>query len=108
MSEKELKQLAIDIVEGKVFGSWNITDADMLPMVFMVITFMDFDKIQELQDDDIWHFYEYLDKAGPRSINGMPIFFSAHTITKDDWKKVIPLIKEFQSKKEQFMESAHA
>lgn len=36
--------------------------------------------------------YEHYDKAGPRSVNGMPIFFSCQTLSKNDWKRCIKAI----------------
>lgn len=37
--------------------------------------------------EQIGIFWEYLDQAGPRSINGMPMFFSVRIMHKDDWQR---------------------
>jgi hypothetical protein len=43
-----------------------------------------------LQIGCIW---EYLSKAGPRGINGYPIFFSMHFMHVDDWDRCSAAIR---------------
>ena len=105
-TEQELKQLAIDIVEGKVFGTWNLKRMDEVKMVFMVAIGLDSDQSKKLIEDDVMHFYEYMDKAGPRSINGMPMFFSANYLTGAEFDILLPLIKQYKESKEAFLATA--
>ena len=102
-TKKELKQLAIDIVEGKVFGSWQISNPDLLPLVFMTLFFMEEKQIKDLEKEGVVHFYEYLDKANQMSVNGMPTFFSSRTITKDEQGPLQSMIKKLQEQKKKFL-----
>lgn len=106
MDEKELKQLAIDVSENKVFGTWLMSEADMnhLYVVFMAFLGTDENYIKKLKENNIIHFYEYYDKAGPRSVNGMPCFFSHHLIDKDDWKKVVKYIRQYEARVKTFLD----
>jgi len=106
MDEKELKQLAIDISENKVFGTWQMNKCDIahLYVVFMPVTFMTDEQRKELETNNIIHFYEYYDKAGPRSVNGMPCFFSLCQINENDWEKVVKYIKEYEVRVKSFLD----
>lgn len=107
VNEKDLKQLAIDIVENKVFGTWQMSEADArnhLRVVFMALLGVDDDDRKKYKEENIVHFYEYYDKAGPRSVNGMPCFFSMCLISKDDWEKVIKYSKEYEVRVKSFLD----
>lgn len=86
--DSELKQLAIDIHAGRVFGSWNIPYADTVSLHFIPLAMLDPAMIDVLQVEGAVQFYEYMDKAAPRSINGAPCFFSFHTLTQEEAEKV--------------------
>lgn len=44
--------------------------------------------------------YEYLDKALPRCVNGMPMFMSCHILSREGWDRVGPAInREFDRRK---------
>ena len=107
MEEKELRQLAIDISENKVFGTFHMKDSEMetnLGMVFMPFVFMSEEQRKEMIDKKVVHFYEYIDKAGPRSVNGMPCFFSMKNIIQKDWKKIVKYIKEYGIRVKSFLD----
>jgi len=82
----ELEKLAQDIVGGRVFGSWDIDDLGMVRMVFLPLAFVDKDFSDRMKAANIVHIYEYVDKAGPRSVNGMPIFMSMNLLDETDAK----------------------
>ena len=44
--------------------------------------------------------YEFVDKAGPRSINGYPIFFSFRMIHTDDWARAAAAIEREEKRRE--------
>ena len=106
MAEKNLKQLAIDISENKVFGTFNIREDDIeinMPMVFIPIALMNQKQKQKIIDEETVHIYEHMDKAGYRSVNGMPCFLSMNCINKEDWIKVVKYIKEYEVKVKSFL-----
>jgi len=59
---------------------------------------------KEMIDKKVVHFYEYIDKAGPRSVNGMPCFFSMKNIIQKDWKKIVKYIKEYEIRVKSFLD----
>lgn len=105
MKEKDLKQLSIDIVEKKVFGSFYMSEQAMnqLGTVFMPFLFLSEEQKKEMQDQEILHLYEYYDKARPSSIDGMPIFSSMREINKTDWTKIVQYIKEYKARVKSFL-----
>ena len=62
----------------------------------MPVTFMDEKQVKKIEEDKVVAFYEYLDKAGPRAINGYPIFMTMKTITKDDLIEVQKIVQQLR------------
>jgi hypothetical protein len=92
----ELERLAWDVVAGAVYGTWMIEPRD-IPLVFMGLNFMDKAELEQwLRGDDIAHLYEYISKAAPRAINGMPCFFSCHYLDRQDADALRQKIEEIQ------------
>lgn len=91
LPESEISRLGKDLYSDKIFGSWMLPEGqeDSLVMVFMVLLFMDDIQKKQMKRDGTHFFYEYYDKAGPRSMNGMPIFMSCHILSGDDVKRII-------------------
>lgn len=93
--EVDLGQLAWDIVAGQVFGSWMLDgDPDLLRMIFLPLALMDAEGLGKMKAADVVFLYEYLDQAGPRSVNGYPCFMSFKTLTRDQAKALTPKIDE--------------
>jgi len=97
-SDDELKQLARDIHAGHVFTSNHVPFpietgpdaawASEVQMIFMPLRLADQKALDEMKALDVRLFYEYLDKAGPRSINGYPQFMSMGIVTGEEWPKL--------------------
>jgi hypothetical protein len=82
-SDEELKQIAIDILAGRIFTSNHIGE-DMLMHTFMVMALMsEEEKVQFMEKKPVMVF-EYLSKAGPRSVNGYPVFLSLEYLVEDE------------------------
>ncbi len=99
-----LRQLALDIVEGKVFTTnWHMPKEalDLVPQVFMPILFMT--AAQKRKVGRLGLLYEYIDKAGPWSINGYPIFFSMRVLNRRDLRRLVPLVLEAKQQREAFV-----
>ena len=106
MKTKELRQLALDMVDGKVFGTWNIRAEDaenLVGMIFMPALFMSEEQREEMKKLEVVHFYEYVDKAGPRSVNGYPIFMSMNSLTREDSVVVFRFCRELQKQRDEFL-----
>lgn len=100
MSDVQLKKLAIDISDGKVFTDTMIPpdQYQMVSIIFMPLIFLGKEKLEELANT-CGLLYEYYDKAGPRSVNGFPIFFSFNSLNKEDIKKVDEYYKKIEEAK---------
>ena len=96
MTPEEIKELATDTFKEKVFFSTMLREIDkhLLTSIFMPVMFMDNIQIKQLEKDEVVGFYEYFEKALPRSINGYPMFMSMKSITKDDLEKVQELVEK--------------
>ncbi len=110
---EKLDEIAKDIALNKIFTSAHMHPTDWettLGLVFMPLALgafaqeapKDFEvgalKDEPLQLQDIGLFYEYWDQAGPRSINGYPIFFSCRYLNHDDTKYVLDKAREIDEK----------
>jgi hypothetical protein len=88
MTDDEIRKLAEDMYKGLIFTDRHLENQKELPMVFMPLALMDKELIGELVKNPPGMIYEYLDKAGPMAINGMPMFLSLKMTSIDDAKKV--------------------
>jgi hypothetical protein len=108
-SEEQLRKLAQEIVEGKVFTDRDLRRADqeggtMLGMIFMPVLLMP-NSAAYLADAGL--LYEYWDQAGPRSVNGYPIFFSVRKIIKKDMPALEHYVKTFWEMKKELEKKFH-
>lgn len=105
MSTADMKTLAKDIATGKVFMDIFLKEQEVGKighLIFMPMMFMDW---SDWTDEDKAQFgavYEYFDKAGPRSINGYPIFFSCRFIHRDDLRVVWRMAQKIQKTLDNF------
>ncbi len=94
--EEEVKQIAVDLFHGKLFTNRHCQRPQDVMMVFMPLGLMEPKAFRKLQKDPPGMIFEYLDKAGPRSINGMPGFFSCQMLSQDDTKTVFEIYKKLE------------
>ena len=88
LADEEVKKLADDIYKGLVFTDRHMNNPGDMPRVFMPLALLKKEQIDEFNANPPGMVYEYMDKAGPMSINGMPMFFSFRFISQKDAKKV--------------------
>lgn len=93
MEKEDLKKLALDIHKGLVFTDTQLQQSNMLAMVFMPLAFI---PINKKWVDQVGLIYEYLDKAGSRSINGMPTFMSMRIVPRADLPMLIEYVKKYE------------
>ena len=89
-SKKKIKEIALALYKGEIFTSMQVreNDQNLLGSIFMPLLFSEQELIDWMKDNKITVFYEYLSEAGPRSINGYPIFFSMKMMDDKDWQAV--------------------
>jgi|SRR5262245_33998187 len=95
-------QLAWDIAAGKVFGTWNIPKSQLgnIGMVFLPFGLLEEEQRDDMKARGVVHIYEYLSEAGPRSINGMPIFTSFRMLTKGHLAGLLPVLEQVEKMKQ--------
>jgi hypothetical protein len=98
-ADREIRQLAADLQAGAVFGSWMIHEYDLPLMgsVFMPLIFLNDIQKKTLKRDGITHFYGYMRDAGPRAINGMPMFYSIQYLNAEDCKRLTASLKALRA-----------
>lgn len=89
LAEKEVADLANDLYRGMIFTDRHMQRPEDVPSVFMPLIFMKKEDIEKLQANPPGMIYEYFSEAGPRSINGMPMFMSFRMISVEDTTKVM-------------------
>jgi hypothetical protein len=51
---------------------------------------------------DLGIIWEYVDKAGPRAVNGCPMFFSCHLMNREDWGRAYDAIQREAKRRKSF------
>ena len=95
---KDLKKLAEDICEGRVFTQDHVKSPEDLPMVFLPLIL----GALKGKKEDVAFIYEYISERMPRSINGYPIFGSFHCLSKEELKELNIYYQEYRKFKEQW------
>lgn len=87
-TEEEIKRVARGIATGEIFCNLHIheRDANLLGMIFIPLGL---GGLGGLDPEDIGMIYADMKDAGPRTINGYPIFFSAKMINRKDTATVL-------------------
>lgn len=105
MTGQELKQLALDIADGKVFGSWMIPEEEqeaVLPAVFMPLAFGASNNL----GDEVCSLYGYYSDSKKQTVGGYPIFFDRmRVLTKSDLKILNPILEQLREMRQTFLES---
>lgn len=89
MTHQDLKILAKDFVDGKVFLS---TDPEEISRHFMVMMFID---AKELPND-LSAVFEYYAEAGPIGLNGKPLFMTARLLLKSDLDQLRIMVDNYK------------
>lgn len=84
LDEEQIKEVAMGLVKGRYFCG-TMAPSDMLSMIFPIIAL---GGLSDIDPETVGNIIEELDKAGPRSVNGYPVFFSCRVIHKDDWEVI--------------------
>ena len=100
-TDQQIRQLALDVADGRVFLT---TDAREIELAFsMILAFLTEEHRKDLEERDVVAFYEHISKAGPRSVNGLPMFMSACTLTREEYNRLVDASKEVKEFREKFI-----
>jgi len=101
----ELKQLAMDIIDGKVFLSSMVNPQELIPQVFMALMFLNKEQVEKWNENRAFFLYEYYSQASPANINGYPVFTSFNALSEDETLSLNVFMKEYKMKKEEFLKN---
>jgi hypothetical protein len=96
VTDEELRTFVAAFCDGRIFTSAHLSEHEqgsLLGSVFMPLAFGAFEDWSETEIEEIGIIYEYLDQAGPRSVNGRPIFMSFRMLNQTDWKRAVEAIE---------------
>lgn len=106
-TDEELRKLAVDWVEGRIFTSLDIPPGEleqMLTKVFLLLGLGAFSDWPKKKINDIGILYEYMANRGHRSVNGFPQFItSCHWLNKADTKKWREYALEYHKQRTAFV-----
>lgn len=106
LPDNERRAIALGMLEGNIFTSLQFPEyekGDMYGLVFMPIFFGAFSEYTSEEIDDIGFLWEEMSRAGPRSINGYPMFMSFHVCNQNDKAVVLEYYKILKIQREQFL-----
>lgn len=98
-TERAIRELALAIRAGDIFGSWQIheTDKHLMNSIFMGLMFLDTLYVKMMTDADIVHVYGSVSTDSfPRSINGYPMFHRFNTIDREDFTRLTSTLKKLE------------
>lgn len=98
LADTELRQLALDHAEGKLYIT---NSAEGMRAFQVVLWFME--EVPREEAEQWGAIYEYLDKALPRTINGMPMFSSFKVLHVDNLLPFLKLVEEAMQHRDQFV-----
>lgn len=103
MDDEKLREFVDAVVSKRVFLSCYLGEdnSNITGSVFMPIAFGCFAEWSEEEMKQIGEIYEYMDKAGPRSIDGFPSFFSMQMIHVEDWNRAITAIEKEKARRKE-------
>ena len=103
-TKEQLKQVAIDYFEGKIFSDRQINESDMnlLPNIFFPLFGVKEDSFKDKEQPVM--IFEYLYKAGEMGINGYPHFLSCQFLIKDELDIVSEYYKVLEKQRTEFNE----
>ena len=103
-TEQELREIALDIVEDRIFTDRHIREGDkhLITSVFPVLIFLT-DEQREFLKERANLLYAYRHKAGRMATNGYPTFTEMHWLTKEHWEVVRQHVKKLQDRNKEFL-----
>lgn len=99
LTEEDLNDLAVNVATG---NTYCVNDTEAVRLSFGHLIGMLDPPMTEDEAQLVGALYEDFSKAGPRSINGYPFFFSFKILHKDD---LLPLSDKVAAKKKALQEA---
>jgi hypothetical protein len=102
VTDAELRALALKIVEGRVYGMWNVPQ-DLWIMVFMPLAWMKKRELEKHKADTVYAIHGEDDSIPGRAINGYPMFASCRFLPREHFERMNALVKELAAQRDAFL-----
>lgn len=101
MSDEQLREFVLGIVDRSLFCSLmiNPNDLNLLGCIFMPLSLGALKDWSEEETADIGCLYAPMSAAGPRGINGYPMFTMVKLCHKDDWVRALAAITKEEERR---------
>ena len=87
-TDTEIKHIAKELWAGQIFCDRQCRTPQDVMSVFMVLALSGPEIIENMKNNEIDFIYEFMSAAGPRSVNGYPIFMSCRYLDKEDVQRM--------------------
>jgi hypothetical protein len=91
LSDEQIKEYARGLHDGRLFTNFHIPEEQALQMVPSIFMPIGMGALSSYDHTKLGAIVEWLEEAGPRSVNGYPIFMSCTVIHREDWGKITDL-----------------
>jgi len=98
MSDEELKAFVFGWCDGKVYTNLHVKSARD---VTLTLVFMPFAFWEKPDLTDVGLVWEWLSAAGPRAINGHPMFMTCRLMHTADWERARAAIERELKRREE-------
>ena len=103
LSEEDVRNLALALFHGEIFTDRHCKTPDEVLSVFAVLALADEALLKDIGEDKPGMVYEYLEKACPLSVNGLPVFLSCNFLSQDDTRQVHSLLRRLSQAEERIL-----
>lgn len=104
-SPEELLKLAHEFLANKHWTSeWHCKSLEDVKITFLIVGLLPKEALDYYERNDIAFFFEDFQKAGPRCVNGMPMFLSCQILNQNEFNQVRDFMKKIKEKDQTILE----
>jgi len=103
LPDEVLRQLVLDICDDRVFTDRHCRKPDEVAMCFPILMFMKLCDRKFIAANPPGMIWEFMHKASPTGVNGLPMFFSCHFLSPADMDKVHPMVVAELTRRQEFV-----
>jgi len=96
-TKQELKQIANDLYNNKIFTDRHLKNSEDLLIVFPVLLFLNDEQKKDILSGKVAMIYSYISDSSNASVNGYPICLSCNTLSKEEYKTVVDYYRKIKT-----------
>ena len=108
LPEEQVNQLALDLVDDKIYTDRHVDNFDLIPQIFLPIALGALANVREEDIKRIGFCYSRIENKNmaPRTVNGHPIFWSVAFVNQGDAKKIMDKAEKIREARKKAEEEA--